>query len=75
MVLLWGQGKLDKEYLVGSKLIGKDLATTRCPQRYGITTIEELLGYKNHAPRVIAMSAAISNASVAARSEVMSELS
>jgi len=75
MVLLWGQEKLDKEYLVGSKLIGKDLATTRCPQRYGITTIEELLGYKNHAPRVIAMSAAISNASVAARSEVMSELS
>ena len=75
MVLLWGQERLDKEYLVGSKLIGKDLATTRCPQRYGITTIEELLGYKNHAPRVIAMSAAISNASVAARSEVMSELS
>jgi hypothetical protein len=75
MVLSWGQEKLDKEYLVGSKLIGKDLATTRCPQRYGITTIEELLGYKDYAPRVIAMSAAISNASVAARSEVMSELS
>ncbi len=74
-VLLWGQEKLNKEYLVGSRLVGKDLATTRCPQRYGITTIEELLGYRNHAPRAIAMSAAISNASVAARSEVMSELS
>jgi hypothetical protein len=75
MVLLWGQEKLHKEYLVGSRLIGKDLATTRCPQRYGITTLEELLGYTDYAPRAIAMSAAISNASVAARSEVMSELS
>lgn len=44
MVLSWGQEKLKKEYLVGSKLIGKDLATTRCPQRYGFTRIEELLG-------------------------------
>jgi len=74
-VLLWGQEKLNKEYLVGSKLIGKDLATTRCPQRYGITTIEGLLGCMDQSPRPIAMSAAISNASVAARSEVMSELS
>lgn len=74
-VLLWGQEKLKKEYLVGSKLIGKDLATTRCPQRYGIKTIEELLGYMDQAPCLIAMSAAISNASVAARSEVISELS
>ena len=74
-VLLWGQEKLNKEYLVGSKLIGKDLRSTRCPQRYGFTTIEELLGYIDRSPRAIAMSAAISNASVAARSEVMSELS
>jgi len=74
-VLLWGQEKLDKEYLVGSKLIGKDVATSRCPQRYGITSIEELLGCVDQSPRPIAMSAAISNASVAARSEVMSELS
>lgn len=74
-VLLWGQEKMNKEYLVGSKLIGKDLMSTRCPQRYGLTTIEELLGYMDQSPRPIAMSAAISNASVAARSEVISELS
>lgn len=43
MVLRWGQEKLKKEYLVGSKLTGKDVATTRCPQRYGFTRIEELL--------------------------------
>jgi hypothetical protein len=44
MVLSWGQERLKKEYLVGSTLTGKDVATTRCPQRYGFTRIEQLLG-------------------------------
>jgi hypothetical protein len=74
-VLVWGQEKLKKEYLVGSRLTGKDLATTRCPQRYGFTRIEELLGYSDQPVSPIAMSAAISKTSVAARSEVMSEQS
>ena len=43
-VLSWSQDKLGKEYLVGSSLTGKDLATTRCPQKYGYTTITDLLG-------------------------------
>ena len=43
-VLSWCQGKLGKEYLVGSKLTGKDMADTRCPQRYGFTTIHDILG-------------------------------
>lgn len=43
VVLSWGQEKLNKEYLVGSRLTGKDLATTRCPQRYGFTRIEDIL--------------------------------
>jgi hypothetical protein len=43
MVLSWSQEKLGKEYLVGARLTGKDLATTRCPQRYGFTRIEDLL--------------------------------
>lgn len=42
-VLLWGQEKLGKEYLVGSKLTGRDVPTTRCPQGYGFQSIEELL--------------------------------
>ena len=42
-VLSWGQDKLGKEYLVGSRLTGRDVPTTRCPQRYGFTSIEELL--------------------------------
>jgi len=74
-VLVWGQEKLNKEYLVGSKMIGKDLETTRCPQRYGFTRIEEILGYADPSPRPIAIRAAISKTIVAARSEVMSELS
>lgn len=45
-VLRWCQERLGKEYLVGSRLSGRDLATTRCPQRYGLTTIEEVLGFE-----------------------------
>ncbi|HEY6250258.1 MAG TPA: NAD/NADP octopine/nopaline dehydrogenase family protein [Candidatus Angelobacter sp.] len=43
-VLSWCQEKLGKEYLVGSKLTGQDLADTRCPQRYGFTTMNDILG-------------------------------
>jgi hypothetical protein len=45
-VLSWCQDRLGKEYLVGESLTGKDLMTTRCPQRYGFTTVEEVLGYE-----------------------------
>lgn len=45
-VLRWCQDRLGKEYLVGSRLTGRDLANTRCPQRYGFTTIEEVLGFE-----------------------------
>jgi hypothetical protein len=44
-VLSWCQEKLGKEYLVGLKLTGKDLAETRCAHRYGFTTMEEVLGF------------------------------
>ncbi len=43
-VLAWCQAKLGKEYLVGSSLTGKDVITTRCPQRYGFTTMADILG-------------------------------
>ena len=43
-VLCWSQQKLGKEYLVGSRLIGKDIDATRCPQRYGYSTMEDVLG-------------------------------
>jgi hypothetical protein len=43
-VLAWCQDKLGKEYLVRSSLTGKDVSNTRCPQRYGFTTMADILG-------------------------------
>lgn len=45
-VLAWCQKKLGKEYLVGTDLTGKDIKDTRCPQKYGYNTIEDLLSIK-----------------------------
>ncbi|HUP63140.1 MAG TPA: NAD/NADP octopine/nopaline dehydrogenase family protein [Thermoanaerobaculia bacterium] len=42
-VLCWCQDKMGKEYLVGSSLTGRDIATTRSPQRYGFTRLSEIL--------------------------------
>jgi len=39
----WAQEKMGKEYLVGSSLCGKDVATTRAPQCYGIKSLDELI--------------------------------
>jgi len=44
-VLSWSQERLGRKYLVSSGLTGRDLSTTRCPQRYGFTTLPEILGY------------------------------
>ncbi len=42
-VLTWCQAKMGKEYLVNSKLQGKDVASSRAPQRYGLTTLQSML--------------------------------
>ncbi|EDQ92825.1 uncharacterized protein MONBRDRAFT_30783 [Monosiga brevicollis MX1] len=42
-VLLWAQPKIEKEYLVDGKIQGKDIAQSGCPQRFGITTPEQLV--------------------------------
>ncbi|KAL4237124.1 hypothetical protein ACF0H5_005505 [Mactra antiquata] len=41
-VITWAQGKLGKEYIVGSELKGKDVGTTRAPQAYGFKNLEDL---------------------------------
>nr|NP_001295792.2 opine dehydrogenase-like [Crassostrea gigas] len=41
-VIAWCQGKLNKEFLVGNKLTGKDLKDTRAPQKYGYNKLEDL---------------------------------
>lgn len=47
-VLTWCQEKLGQEYLVDGRLAGRDLDATRCPQKYGVTTLSELLGLSIH---------------------------
>ena len=42
-VLTWCQEKMGKEYLVNSKLQGKDVAASRAPQRYEFTSLESIL--------------------------------
>jgi hypothetical protein len=53
-VLTWCQEKMGKEYLVGSRLTGKDLTDTRCAQRYGFTTTDGILGYESTLAAVLA---------------------
>lgn len=42
-VLLWCQAKLARQYLVDGRIAGRDVAETRCPQKYGIHTLSALL--------------------------------
>lgn len=42
-ILTWVQKCMGKEYLVGHRLVGKDVDETACPQRFGITTVEQLM--------------------------------
>lgn len=41
-IINWLQVKLDKEYIVGNKLTGKDLKESRAPQVYGFKTLDDL---------------------------------
>jgi hypothetical protein len=42
-ILTWAQNNMKKEYLIGTKLIGRDIFETACPQRFGIKTVEHLM--------------------------------
>lgn len=41
-IITWAQGKLQQEYMVGSKLSGKDVSKTRAPQRFGFKSLQQL---------------------------------
>jgi hypothetical protein len=43
-IITWAQKHMQKEYLVDGKVCGKDVDGTRAPQRYGFTTMEQLIG-------------------------------
>lgn len=42
-IISWAQKMLDKEFLVGGRLEGKDISTTRLPQTYGFNSLEDLI--------------------------------
>ncbi|KAK6178632.1 hypothetical protein SNE40_011163 [Patella caerulea] len=42
-VIKWCQEKMGKEYVVGNKLEGKDVSSTRAPQRYGFKALQDLI--------------------------------
>jgi hypothetical protein len=42
-VLYWAQGVLGKEFVTDGKLVGKDVCETRSPQRYGLTSLRDIL--------------------------------
>lgn len=49
-VIVWCQQKTGKEYLIRGKFRGKDIASTRAPQRYNITTFDGMFLTKNNVP-------------------------
>ncbi|WAR23137.1 OCDH-like protein [Mya arenaria] len=46
MLIGWGQEKLKKNYLVDGKVTGEHVKETRAPQRFGFTSLEEILSGK-----------------------------
>ena len=42
-IIEWGQNKLGKIYLENGKLTGKDVSETRAPQKFGFTSLNEIL--------------------------------
>ena len=52
-VLIWAQTQLGKEYLLDGSLQGADLQATRAPQRFAITSLNQLfqeMGYLGREP-------------------------
>ena len=43
-VIQWAQEKIGKSFIVDGKLSGPDITITRCPQRYGFNTLDDILG-------------------------------
>jgi hypothetical protein len=41
-VLEWGQRKIEKEYIIETKLVGKDVPSARAPQSFGLSTVDDI---------------------------------
>ena len=44
-IIGWAQKGMGKEYLIDGKLIGRDIHDSRCPQRYGCSTVDGYLSF------------------------------
>jgi ketopantoate reductase len=44
LVLRWSQERMGREYLTEHGLTGADMANTRAPQRFGLTSVKDLVG-------------------------------
>jgi hypothetical protein len=44
-VITWAQEALEQEFLIGGRLIGRSVATSRAPQRYGLNSLDEVMRY------------------------------
>lgn len=45
-LITWCQEKVGKQYLVNGELTGSDVAASRCPQRFGLSTLEAVVNGK-----------------------------
>nr|CAH17649.1 strombine dehydrogenase [Sipunculus nudus] len=43
-VITWCQDKMGREFLKDGKFVGKDLEKARCPQHYGLHSLDEIIG-------------------------------
>ncbi len=44
-IIMWAQSCLDQEFLKDGQMTGKDIDKTRCPQKYTLNTLDQILGH------------------------------
>jgi len=69
----WGQQKLNKKYVVGGKLTGNHVSETRAPQRYGLTSLEEIISGKKKEAEPEAVAVAEPEAVAVAEGEAVAD--
>ncbi|XP_064633310.1 opine dehydrogenase-like [Lineus longissimus] len=42
-IIKWAESKMGKEYIQFDKLLGRDVMETRCPQKYGLKTLDDIV--------------------------------
>jgi len=47
-MILWGQEKIDEEYLLDGDLVGRDIGKSLCPQRFGCRTADDYMAWMGY---------------------------